>query len=154
MLLGIHDNSVLAKFEQHENENPCPRKELDDRTIYLSRPMLLTKGEPCITDLSEARFGDYKHTDRIMPNVYRAPEVILGFPWTYPVDIWGFGMVVSILVQNIMTLVTTCDSMLSGRVEANEGHVYNSSGICSSRNASSRPQIRKVDTPRPITLQI
>ena len=94
MLLGIHDDSFLAKFEQYETENPCPRKELDDRTIDLSRLMPLTKGEPCIIDLSEARFGGSKHTDRIMPNVYRAPEIILDFPWSYPVDIWGFGMVV------------------------------------------------------------
>lgn len=101
MLLGIHDESVLTKFEQFETENPCPRKELDDRTIYLSRPMLLTKGEPSITDLSEARFGDFKNIDRIMPNVYRAPEVILGHPWSYPVDIWGFGMVVSLLVRTL-----------------------------------------------------
>ncbi|KAI9803816.1 MAG: hypothetical protein M1825_001696 [Sarcosagium campestre] len=99
MLLGIHDDSVLGKFEQNEMENPCPRKELDDRTIYLSRPMPLSKGEPSITDLSEARFGDCKHTDRIMPSVYRAPEVILGLPWSYPVDIWGFGMVLWDLLQ-------------------------------------------------------
>lgn len=95
MLLGIHDDSVLTKFERNEIENPCPRKELDDRTIYLSRPMPLSKGEPCITDLSEGRFGGQVHTDRIMPNVYRAPEVILGLPWGYEVDVWGFAMVVS-----------------------------------------------------------
>jgi serine/threonine-protein kinase SRPK3 len=93
VLLGIIDDSVFAKFEQYEIENPCPRKEIDDRTIYLSRPMPLTKGEPSIADLSEARFGDSKHKDRIMPKVYRAPEVILGVPWSFPVDVWGFGMV-------------------------------------------------------------
>ncbi|RMX89020.1 hypothetical protein D0869_01197 [Hortaea werneckii] len=93
MLLGIHDESVLAKFERYEIENPCPRKELDDRTIYLSRPMPLSKWEPCITDLSEGRFGGQVHTDQIMPNVYRAPEVILGLPWGYEVDVWGFAMV-------------------------------------------------------------
>ena len=96
MLLGVHDVTVFAKFEEYENENPCPRKESSDRTIYISRPMPLTKGEPCITDLSEARFGDSKHTDLVMPNVYRAPEVILGLPWNYSVDVWGFGMVVSL----------------------------------------------------------
>jgi serine/threonine-protein kinase SRPK3 len=94
MPLGINDKFVLNKFEHHESENPCPRKELEDRTIYLSRPMDLTKGEPRITDLSEARFGDHEHHDRIMPNVYRAPEVILGLSWSYPVDVWGFAMVV------------------------------------------------------------
>ncbi|KAF2452533.1 kinase-like domain-containing protein [Lineolata rhizophorae] len=99
MLLGIHDDSVLAKFEQYETENPCPRKELDGHTIYLSRPMPLTKGEPSIIDLSEARFGESKHIDRIMPSVYRAPEVIRGLPWSYPVDIWGFGMALWDLFQ-------------------------------------------------------
>jgi hypothetical protein len=114
MLLGIHDDSVLAKFEQYEMKNLCPRKELDDRTICLSRPMPLTKGEPSITDLSDARFGDAKHTHRIMPNVYRAPEVILGLPWSYPVDIWGFGMVVSLLIRITMSLATIYGSILSG----------------------------------------
>ncbi|KAI6911462.1 kinase-like protein [Hortaea werneckii] len=99
MLLGIHDDSVLAEFEHFEIENPCPRKELDDRTIHLSRQMPLSKGEPCITDLSEGRFGDQVHTDRIMPNVYRAPEVILGLPWGYEVDVWGFAMVLWHLFQ-------------------------------------------------------
>ncbi|KAH9822018.1 protein kinase [Teratosphaeria destructans] len=99
MLLGIHDNAALADFERYEEQYPCPRKELDDRVIYLSRPMPLTKGEPRITDLSEARFGDRAHTDRVMPNVYRAPEVILGLPWSYPVDVWGFGMVLWDLFQ-------------------------------------------------------
>lgn len=65
--------------------------------------MPLTKGKPSITDLSEARFGDSKHTDRIMPNVYRAPEVILGVPWSHPIDVWGFGMVVSLLICTTMT---------------------------------------------------
>lgn len=97
MLMGIHDASVFAKFEQYEAKNPVPRKELDDRTIFLSRPMPLTKGLPALSDLSEARFGDSKHTDDVMPDVYRAPEVVLNMPWSYPVDIWSFAMVVGLL---------------------------------------------------------
>ncbi|KAF2765397.1 hypothetical protein EJ03DRAFT_391544 [Teratosphaeria nubilosa] len=53
MLLGVHDRSILAQFERDESEYPCPRKELNDRTIYMSRPMRLTKGPPHITDFSE-----------------------------------------------------------------------------------------------------
>ncbi|KAI6823566.1 kinase-like protein [Hortaea werneckii] len=82
MLLGINDDSVFAKFERYEIENPCPRKELDDRTIYF-----------------EGRYGGQVHTDLIMPNVYRAPEVILGLPWGYEVDVWGFAMVLWDLFQ-------------------------------------------------------
>lgn len=95
MLTGIHDDSVLAKFEQYEAEDPLPRKDLEDRTIYLSRPMPLTKGPPSLSDLSEARFGSAEYTGLIMPDVYRAPEVILSMEWSYSVDIWGFAMVVS-----------------------------------------------------------
>ena len=98
MLLGIHeihDASKLAKFEQDEAEYPSPRKELDDRYIYLSQRIPLTRGEPKITGLSEARFGEIKYTDLIMPSVYRAPEVILGISWSYPVGVWALGMVVS-----------------------------------------------------------
>nr|POE85378.1 serine/threonine-protein kinase srpk [Quercus suber] len=98
MLVGVHDNSAFAKFEQYEAESPSPRKELEDRTIYCSRAMPLTYGVPCISDLSEARFGqtDSAHDDLIMPHLYRAPEVMLKMPWSYPVDIWNFAMVVSL----------------------------------------------------------
>lgn len=40
-----------------------------------------------------------------MPNVYRAPEVILGLPWGYLVDVWGFGMVESLPIWRIWSLV-------------------------------------------------
>ncbi|KAM3416881.1 hypothetical protein BST61_g8469 [Cercospora zeina] len=93
ILLGIHDNSVLAEFEREEQQDPSPRKETDDRTIYVSRPMPLAKGWPSLSDFSEARFGDVEHTDLVMPDVYRAPEVILGMSWSYPIDIWAFAMV-------------------------------------------------------------
>lgn len=139
MLLGVHDDSVLAKFEQNEIENPCPRKELDDRTIYLSRPMPLTKGEPSITDLSEARFGNQTHTDRIMPNIYRAPKVILGHPWSHPVDVLGLGMVVSLLIDAASNL------WLVRKVVANEGGSY---GISFNRSLCSRPGILKIGIPK------
>ena len=58
--------------------------------------MPLTKGPPLLSDLSEARCGDVEHTDLIMPDVYRSPEVVLSMEWSYPVDIWGFAMVVSL----------------------------------------------------------
>ena len=95
LLLGVLDQTVFAKYEQQQIRDPVPRKELPDRTIYTSRSVPLTKGRPAISDLSEARFGDAEHSDLIMPNVYRAPEVILDVPWSYPVDRWAFAMVVS-----------------------------------------------------------
>ncbi|KAG8626011.1 hypothetical protein KVT40_006412 [Elsinoe batatas] len=92
ILLGMHDSAILVDVARNEVEKPSPRKLLEDRTIYLSRLLRITHGTPCISDLSEARFGNATHTDLVMPNVYRAPEVILGMPWSYPIDVWSFGM--------------------------------------------------------------
>ncbi|KAK5709190.1 hypothetical protein LTR17_020014 [Elasticomyces elasticus] len=96
ILMGIHeqrDASVLPEIEKSEEESPAPRKELPDRIIYQSYRMPLTNGLPVISDLGEARLaGDKPHHGLVMPSVYRAPEVILGMSWSYPIDIWSFGM--------------------------------------------------------------
>ncbi|KAM3421860.1 hypothetical protein BST61_g2237 [Cercospora zeina] len=92
ILLGTLDDSAFTRFERDEREKPLPRKELSDRTIYVSHPMPLTKGPPLLCDLSEARFAEAQSNDLIMPDLYRAPEVILGMHWSYPVDLWGFAM--------------------------------------------------------------
>ncbi|KAF4230465.1 hypothetical protein CNMCM8980_002688 [Aspergillus fumigatiaffinis] len=73
ILLGIKDESILAKFETAEFEAPVPRKTLEDR---------------------EARLGTDQQQGDIMPDIYRAPEVILNMTWDYKVDIWNVGMVI------------------------------------------------------------
>ena len=70
------------------------RKTLEDRTIYLSRPFPISLGTPVLCDLGEARVGTDQQRGDIMPDVYRAPEVILNMTWDYKVDIWNVGMVV------------------------------------------------------------
>ncbi|KAB8215212.1 kinase-like protein [Aspergillus novoparasiticus] len=91
ILLGIDDDSILTEMEEDEISNPCPRKQLPDRTIYATRAMPLTSGEPILADLGEARLAEGKQTGLIMPNVYRAPEVLLGMDWDNKIDIWGLG---------------------------------------------------------------
>lgn len=49
-------------------------------------------GLPLLNDFGEARLGDEEHNEDIMPNAYRAPEVILKTNWDYKVDIWNVGM--------------------------------------------------------------
>ncbi|KAK1143748.1 hypothetical protein N8T08_006149 [Aspergillus melleus] len=94
ILLGIKDESILSKFEQAELESPVPRKTLGDRTIYLSRPLPISFGTPVLCDLGEARIGTDHQQGDIMPDIYRAPEVILDMTWDYKVDIWNVGMVI------------------------------------------------------------
>ncbi|KAL4797683.1 kinase-like domain-containing protein [Aspergillus venezuelensis] len=76
LLFTYKDNSAFAQAEEEELQDPSPRKEVDDnRLIYLFRDL-------------------FKHTEDIQPNHYRAPEVILGVPWSYEVDIWNVGCMI------------------------------------------------------------
>ncbi|KAF2627370.1 kinase-like protein [Macroventuria anomochaeta] len=97
VLLGA-DESVLRAFEQEEFNEPCPRKELDGRIIYLSRELSIPQDfdAPVLCDLGSAVLLDdgAERREDIQPNVYRAPEVILDIPWTYSVDIWNVGCMI------------------------------------------------------------
>ncbi|KAL2867357.1 putative protein kinase [Aspergillus lucknowensis] len=88
-LLPGPEPGYLSRFEEAEVTSPSPRKVLKDRTIYRSLGFLPQGGLPILADFGEARFGDKEHIDDIMPNVYRAPEVILRSGWSYKMDIWN-----------------------------------------------------------------
>ncbi|KAH8195932.1 hypothetical protein TruAng_009911 [Truncatella angustata] len=96
IMFGIGDNSVFSDFEEQELQKPCPRKEVDGRTIYVSRELRMPKewGAPVLCDFISAMPGDMEHLEDIQPNIYRAPEVILEAPWTYSVDVWNVGCMI------------------------------------------------------------
>jgi serine/threonine-protein kinase SRPK3 len=109
IMFGIADDSVLSDFENNELQHPCPRKELDGRTIYTSRELRMPKnlGAPILCDFGSAVIGDKEHSEDIQPDIYRAPEVILQAPWSYSVDIWNVGCVVRkpiLLIKNVSRL--------------------------------------------------
>ncbi|RMD42762.1 hypothetical protein DV735_g2387, partial [Chaetothyriales sp. CBS 134920] len=93
LLLPGPQTSYLSRFEEAEVADPSPRKVLKDRTIYQALAFFPMGGLPILTDFGEARFGDKENNDDIMPNPYRAPEVILRSSWDYKVDIWSIAMV-------------------------------------------------------------
>ena len=82
--------------------SPLPQKKLEDRTIYLSRNdfglQAKSLGGPVITDFGLAVRGDepcmYNHP--VQPDGYQTPEVVLRAGWSYSVDIWNLGTLVSI----------------------------------------------------------
>lgn len=90
------DNAAFERFARDERETPPPRKGLSDRTIFVSRLMPFIKGFPKSCDLSEARFSGPQNTDLVMSDEYRSPEVALGMPRSYSVDLWGFAMTASL----------------------------------------------------------
>lgn len=94
------DASIITEFEKQELEQPSPMKEVDGGVIYLSREMGISKafGAPVLCDFGSAVPLDdgSEHREDIQPNFYRSPEVILDIPWTYKVDIWNVGCMVSV----------------------------------------------------------
>lgn len=92
----MNDNSLFQKLEQNEHSSPVPRKQLGDRTIYLSRLMNPKAGPLLLSDYGETRLGPGPHAGDIMPIMYRAPEALLQIQWSYPVDIWSVGLTVSL----------------------------------------------------------
>ncbi|TDL19982.1 CMGC/SRPK protein kinase [Rickenella mellea] len=98
IMFDMADDSVFSDFEEEELRNPCPRKELYGRTIYLSRELRMPKNvcAPVLCDFGSAVLLDdeTEHRELIQPKVYRVPEVILEAPWTYSVDIWNAGCMI------------------------------------------------------------
>lgn len=62
--------------------------------------MPFTTGEPMLADLGEARIllppDTGTQTGSIMPDLYRAPEVMLNMEWDEKVDIWALGQTVQL----------------------------------------------------------
>ncbi|KLJ08671.1 hypothetical protein EMPG_15875 [Blastomyces silverae] len=94
ILLGAQSPAVFSKIEQSELEHPSARKVLRDRVIYESQSMPITDGTPVLCDFGGARIGEGKHRGDVMPDFYRAPEVILGMEWDCKIDIWSIGVMV------------------------------------------------------------
>ncbi|KAK7398405.1 hypothetical protein QQX98_012223 [Neonectria punicea] len=93
ILLGIHDDKILSQIEAAERDRSLPHKIRAGRTIYQSQPLPITHGMPVLCDFGQARIGD-KHSGDVMPDFYRAPEVILGMEWDSKIDIWSMGVMI------------------------------------------------------------
>ncbi|KAJ5413522.1 hypothetical protein N7465_005827, partial [Penicillium sp. CMV-2018d] len=90
--------AIFTDFEEYELRKPVPRKEVDadGKTIYMSQELKVPKqvSSPILCDFGSAIHGDQYHSVIIQPQIYRAPEVILGVPWTFSADIWNVGCMI------------------------------------------------------------
>ncbi|CAH0025934.1 unnamed protein product [Clonostachys rhizophaga] len=94
ILISVPDTTIFSQIDKAESEHPSILKSTGDRTIYGSRPLPVTQGIPVICDFGESRMGQpgQKYRGDVMPDFYRAPEVILGMEWDEKIDIWCVGL--------------------------------------------------------------
>ncbi|KAG6812955.1 hypothetical protein H0H93_013564, partial [Arthromyces matolae] len=100
IMAPVDDPRIYQLCDINEHANPTPRKDAGNgRWIYESRPIEHVEAvveSTCLCDFGEAIDGRKLYThNNVQPDVYRAPEVMLGVPWSYPIDIWNLGCVVS-----------------------------------------------------------
>lgn len=117
--MSVRDPSVWQRVEQAERDHPVPRKTLTDRTIYLPQQVPLVDGTAILTDFGSARMGQETYRGDVMPEVYRAPEVILDMEWDSKIDIWSVGVMVCdprVIYFGLYLAVQTWDLFQGGRL--------------------------------------
>ncbi|KAK4502554.1 hypothetical protein PRZ48_005979 [Zasmidium cellare] len=98
ILMTFEDPSVLQDLLDGLQNHSMPRKVDGDRTTYLANVdfgqlrslRVLLK----LTDYDRAQPGNFDGPMRhpMQNSVYRAPEVLMGLPWSYSLDIWNVGV--------------------------------------------------------------
>jgi serine/threonine protein kinase len=96
IMLSIKDQSLLDQIVDAVWPTPTKSKLLGENRIRYSVALgiLDDDGMPTISDFGEAHFGDPPFCAEVMPDLYRAPEVILGIPFDNKIDIWSLGLMV------------------------------------------------------------
>ncbi|KAF2163346.1 hypothetical protein M409DRAFT_26383 [Zasmidium cellare ATCC 36951] len=103
-LVAFEDPSVIQEYIANLSIKPLSRKNEGDRTIYKSNPDFglfksLQVG-PHLINFGKAQPGgdDTLKRHPMQAAAYRAPEVLMGMPWSYSLDIWNLG----VLIWNMM----------------------------------------------------
>ncbi|RLL97423.1 hypothetical protein CFD26_104691 [Aspergillus turcosus] len=115
LLLPTPSLDALSEFEEREIKEPSARKVLNDRIIYMSSLFPTGAGLPLLSDFGEAWFGDGENNADIMPNPYRAPEVILKSKWDYKVDVWNIAMVNMLISMGKAWDIVSPHPLIDGR---------------------------------------
>lgn len=103
-MVTIESDAVLVAFVKLQKKNPQSAhvRVEDGRMTYLSQgdfgPLQGPRLLPKLADFNLAFPGLTRgngHLSAIQSHRFRAPEVLLGCPWSYSADIWNLGLLVS-----------------------------------------------------------
>lgn len=96
MLTEAEEGISFRELEEQELEEPNIPIMDGDTPVYKTRAtMLELSGIPILTDFGQMQVEGPDNREWSMPDLYRAPEVLLGLPWGFPVDVWSVGVMVS-----------------------------------------------------------
>ncbi|KAI4123119.1 MAG: hypothetical protein LQ338_005432 [Usnochroma carphineum] len=96
ILTEAEDDIIFRSVEERESQEPSVPTINDGALVYSSRDtMEQVSGNPVLTDFGQMRLAEPINKAWWMPDIYRAPEVLLGLPWGFPVDVWSVGVMVS-----------------------------------------------------------
>ncbi|KAI1124039.1 kinase domain protein [Nemania abortiva] len=110
IMITIENDAVFESFVKQQRKSPQPRhiRAEDGRTTYLSQndfgPLKGSKLLPQLSDFNLAFPGladGNCHLAPIQSHRFRAPEVLLGCPWSYSVDIWNLGLLIWDLMEDV-----------------------------------------------------
>ncbi|KAG8160821.1 hypothetical protein KVR01_009085 [Diaporthe batatas] len=116
---------TLTEFRDYLPENKLPKRLLQNTVQLLLIAMdylhknnvvhtvPLTNGQLVLSDLGSARFGQETFTGDVMPDVYRAPEIILGMEWSSKVDLWSVGLMIWDLFEGTRLFSAKKDGVLN-----------------------------------------
>lgn len=95
-MLGVEDGAIFKSFEEEEWSKPSLRKIHGDQIIYATRQVDVPddSSHAVLCDFGDAQFGESIYLGEVMPDLYRAPEIVLGIPWNEKIDIWSVGLMV------------------------------------------------------------
>lgn len=96
VMLSVTDQSIFDDAVDEEWGEPMPRKTANDHVVHTSTPLDMPDdpGPPVIIDFGDAQFGPGPFIGEVMPDLYRAPEIILAIPWDEKIDIWALGLMI------------------------------------------------------------
>ncbi|KID74357.1 protein kinase domain protein, partial [Metarhizium brunneum ARSEF 3297] len=109
IMITFEHDAVLKNFAARQKDSLQPRRTRpgDGRAIYLSQsdfgPLQGRRLLPKLADFNLCFPGveNQGHLSAIQAHRYRAPEVLLGCPWSYSVDIWNLGLLMWNLLEDI-----------------------------------------------------
>ncbi|KAF2214138.1 hypothetical protein CERZMDRAFT_111056 [Cercospora zeae-maydis SCOH1-5] len=153
IMMGFEDDAVLPEFVKSLSQRPIAQKVTNERTVYHSQfdfgPLKGLFSTPQIHDFGNAALMREGFACRhpIQPDLYRAPEVMLGIPWSYKVDIWNLCVLIWELLEGVDLFTQVRNG--TGRYST-RAHLANMIALLGSPPSSLLQQERECrDTPLP-----